>query len=650
MARLFGKKKKKKSKAPVKARAPRRVDWLDNHGGALETSLREPVSDPLVRGGRQRSASSDSSTQFDQLDFGLGGDSSSTSSGESVRLGGSGRRSSASSSVYDQLDFGLGGDSSSESSGESVRLGGSGRLSSASSSVYDELNFGLGGDSSSESSGESVQLGRRSSASSSVYDQLDFGLGGDSSSESSGESVQLGRRSSASSSVYDQLDFGLGGDSSSESSGESVQLGRRSSASSSVYDQLDFGLGALSLEDLQPTSASEDIDSGPSDVELRRAPRGLTPQQLDMRPHDQDWSGHHQQAVRDGHTFGQGRTISAMTTDGAEWDTTGAMPAKHMPRRYEGEHTWAPYRGETIQQVDQNYSAWGDRPHERMFNRARVNYLDEQEQAQHALRFENGRAHNASGALHTEGASGVGTQHGEGADKHIYVMTGDGELRTADAWGEHKEEPNAGVHLPGRQGHTLATMNHSSLVAGGAVAGAGEIRAEHGEIQQINDSTGHYHSDNRMTRNVVRSLGDNGVDTDRLTTRLIVPGERPVMTSANEFTQAYDDVEAQHGLAPQALLQAHDPRNDVARQLRQKKDQQGADIYRAYRERKERLRSGVARFGGEDVNLEAGPACDGPVRGDPEPGGDGRAQEEAASAQEEVGWIGPGRAECAGTG
>lgn len=62
---------------------------------------------------------------------------------------------------------------------------------------------------------------------------------------------------------------------------------------------------------------------------------------------------------------------------------------------------------------------------------------------------------------------------------------------------------------------SLGWMNHSSLFAGGDVAGAGELRVEDGELLGINNMSGHYKPNEEMLWQTVNHLHQQGVPMER---------------------------------------------------------------------------------------------------------------------------------------
>jgi hypothetical protein len=71
------------------------------------------------------------------------------------------------------------------------------------------------------------------------------------------------------------------------------------------------------------------------------------------------------------------------------------------------------------------------------------------------------------------------------------------------------EKGNYYVHANPEMGKT----HHSSLLAGGDVAGAGEIKIEDGRLLYIDRNSGHYNPDSEMFKQSVQQLKDMGADT-----------------------------------------------------------------------------------------------------------------------------------------
>ena len=57
-------------------------------------------------------------------------------------------------------------------------------------------------------------------------------------------------------------------------------------------------------------------------------------------------------------------------------------------------------------------------------------------------------------------------------------------------------------------------FHHSTLVAGGPVAGAGELHVEDGRLIRVTDNSGHYTPTRQMTWRVASTLAEQGVSMD----------------------------------------------------------------------------------------------------------------------------------------
>jgi hypothetical protein len=64
--------------------------------------------------------------------------------------------------------------------------------------------------------------------------------------------------------------------------------------------------------------------------------------------------------------------------------------------------------------------------------------------------------------------------------------------------------------------HKVGIFHHSSFLAGGSVAGAGEIKVDHGTIKSITNKSGHYRPTAEEMLQVFRELRSRGVSLDRM--------------------------------------------------------------------------------------------------------------------------------------
>ena len=179
-----------------------------------------------------------------------------------------------------------------------------------------------------------------------------------------------------------------------------------------------------------------------------------------------------------------------------------------------------------------------------------THYLDEQEKKDATVSVQDGKLVGADGKnVHTLDASGTGTQFNEGKRKFIYAKDKDGTMRAIDPWAAHKEtdhkeflsqkaaakegKPKKGgrvsslisrfeaINANGGDSNIandiqMSFVNHSSLVGGEEARAAGEILVNDGEVEMVNDSSGHYQPDNAMTYDMVQGLVEGGVSAERL--------------------------------------------------------------------------------------------------------------------------------------
>lgn len=176
------------------------------------------------------------------------------------------------------------------------------------------------------------------------------------------------------------------------------------------------------------------------------------------------------------------------------------------------------------------------------FTEIKTRYFGDAEQNAATVHGENGLLVDGTGApVDTTAATGIGTYNSEGRGKHIYAMGEDDGMRAVDPWAAHRETrldggtDDPGVAVP----HALELVNHSSLIAGGRAAAAGEISAAKGKLQQVSDQSGHYRPDNPMLHQAVKHFADEGVDMHDVAVKMVgkTPGQRPLIASAREFMQ-----------------------------------------------------------------------------------------------------------------
>ncbi|MFM2376055.1 MAG: hypothetical protein RLZZ165_1152 [Bacteroidota bacterium] len=80
---------------------------------------------------------------------------------------------------------------------------------------------------------------------------------------------------------------------------------------------------------------------------------------------------------------------------------------------------------------------------------------------------------------------------------------------TGKGWEIFVMGPSGNLHMAS---HKIGKYHHSSLLGGGAVAGAGTIKAVGGQITHLNDKSGHYRPSKQQTIQVCHMLKKQGVD------------------------------------------------------------------------------------------------------------------------------------------
>lgn len=217
----------------------------------------------------------------------------------------------------------------------------------------------------------------------------------------------------------------------------------------------------------------------------------------------------------------------------------GAPAINALPSGFAGETADASqWRGGTAAGIDRAWSKYARRP-DTKFTSVSTAYWDQQKQNAHEVHGAGGRLVGPDGSrVKTGDASGIGTQLNMGVGKHIFTLSDDDKLRTADAWGEHEE-----THHRGNQETHLGMVNHSSLVAGGDVKAAGELQVNDGKLEQLSDSSGHYKPSNEMTRQALDHVQGQGVDLHDTSVKLMRKSGNGPMTfhaSAREFMATQD--------------------------------------------------------------------------------------------------------------
>lgn len=128
-----------------------------------------------------------------------------------------------------------------------------------------------------------------------------------------------------------------------------------------------------------------------------------------------------------------------------------------------------------------------------------VQYLSESQRARFKLTVSDGKLYDARGRLFD--TSDAQSLHTEDDPRAIFVMDHDGNIYASKS-------------------HVVGEFHHSSFLAGGDVAGAGELKVSNGILKLVSDGSGHYQPTLDMTRQVARELQSRGVPLDDVDVQL----------------------------------------------------------------------------------------------------------------------------------
>ncbi|MFD4434121.1 hypothetical protein [Nocardia sp. NPDC058497] len=132
-------------------------------------------------------------------------------------------------------------------------------------------------------------------------------------------------------------------------------------------------------------------------------------------------------------------------------------------------------------------------PGNRVWGDSHVAYLGATDRARFRLHARDGLLYTADGALFdTTAASTLWSPAGGRA---IFVMDADGIIYSSPR-------------------HLLGRFHHSSFLAGGPVAAAGELVARNGRIVMVSDHSTHYRPAPRFTNQILDSLRAQGIPAD----------------------------------------------------------------------------------------------------------------------------------------
>jgi hypothetical protein len=134
-----------------------------------------------------------------------------------------------------------------------------------------------------------------------------------------------------------------------------------------------------------------------------------------------------------------------------------------------------------------------------------VKYLDDAGREDHRLTVHDGLIYNAKG-LPFDTSSGVSAFGPSSNGRAIFVMDEHGNLY-ASTFQKFRE------------------FHHSSLLAGGDVAAAGEILVRDGKIELLTDRSGHYVPGRLRTQQMLDQLASQGVVIDPNNIHFFAPPE-----------------------------------------------------------------------------------------------------------------------------
>ncbi len=120
-----------------------------------------------------------------------------------------------------------------------------------------------------------------------------------------------------------------------------------------------------------------------------------------------------------------------------------------------------------------------------------ITYLTPEARARHVLHVKDGKLVDANGKSLDPQLGGEG--HEKRSGFAIYVMGGDGTVYVSFD-------------------HDQGKFHHSSLMAGGPVAGAGDMTVIDGDLLEISNSSGHYRPPAESLARVTERLTEMGID------------------------------------------------------------------------------------------------------------------------------------------
>lgn len=162
----------------------------------------------------------------------------------------------------------------------------------------------------------------------------------------------------------------------------------------------------------------------------------------------------------------------------------------------------------------------------------------------------------------------VKASHGKAADKrHIFTMDETGQFSTADG---KKENDDRYDEAQAKNTGKMERFHHSSMQAGEAVAGAGEMQVRDGQVEVVSDHSGHYKPDGQQTFNTVKELENQKAGIEKIGMEFskkseFVPRERSTALEVLGYENAKDKSKIESSIRSE-----HGKKNEVMSELEQK--------------------------------------------------------------------------------
>jgi hypothetical protein len=223
----------------------------------------------------------------------------------------------------------------------------------------------------------------------------------------------------------------------------------------------------------------------------------------------------------------------------------------------------------------------------------RTRYLvDEQERRPYEVGVgEGGKLYQAGSLLETGSETATAAFRSKGsAGGHLFAMSPTGQIYAADQAAQWEkggmQGPSATVRKqsgtfvpadPTAQSAEAFPFHHSSFLAGGDVAGAGEMKVHEGLLSMISNASGHYRPGSKQVMQTLKQLQGSGAQIDQARVHLM--GDYSTQAgydASKEVTAAVGEYMAAEGSRAE-LLKRHAVLGELRREFGGK-DDQGEDI------------------------------------------------------------------------